>query len=128
MALGTCWSGYHTQCVCTIYESCVTHSPSSSVCVSYRLICERFLLDFDPFFERYAKGAARNNCQKVSHDAQLKCKTFRKVYRAQNHEKPWKNIILDFSEFFLYFEKKVSKKYFYLYRSEICSGIQKSYL
>ncbi len=33
-----------------------------------------------------------------------------------------------FSKIFLYFKKKVSKKYFYLYRSEICSGIQKSYL
>ena len=50
-----CWEqkchvgAVNTQCVCTIYESCVTHLPSSSVCISFRLICERFLLDFGPF-------------------------------------------------------------------------------
>ena len=35
---------------------------------------------------------------------------------------------LNFSDIFFHFEKKVLTKYFYLYRSKIFSGIQKSYL
>ena len=33
----------------TVYESWVTHSPGCGVHVSFRLVCEWFLLVFDPF-------------------------------------------------------------------------------